>query len=145
MKAFDADVLSELFRGTSMYVERAALIPSDKQAVTIIVIEEMLRGRLNVIRQAESDRAKVTIERAYDLLHDTVNSLHSFGILPYDAGAESIYQGWRKQRIRIGAHDLRIAANFVTHQATILPHRRQKRRILLSDDRVTDQPIPNPR
>ena len=75
-----ADVLSDLFRGISEYVQRAALIPSDQQLVTIVVVEEMLRGRLNVIRQAESGRARVTIERAYDLLHDTVNCLQSFGI-----------------------------------------------------------------
>jgi hypothetical protein len=44
MKAFDADVLSELFRGTPKYVDRAAFIPSDQQVVTIVVVEEMLRG-----------------------------------------------------------------------------------------------------
>ena len=49
MKAFDADILSELFRGAADCVNRAATIPIDLQAVPIVVVEEILRGRLNVV------------------------------------------------------------------------------------------------
>jgi len=33
--------------------------------VPIVVVEEILRGRLNVVRQAEAGKARVRIERAY--------------------------------------------------------------------------------
>ena len=35
----------------------------------VIVIEEMIRGRLHVIRQAEAGRANVSIARAYVTLY----------------------------------------------------------------------------
>jgi hypothetical protein len=53
MIAFDA----ELFRGTRKHVDRAALIPPDQQVITIVVVEEILRGRLNIIR-AKPNRAE---------------------------------------------------------------------------------------
>ena len=59
MKAFDTDVLTEILLGDPTYVARAATIPPYEQAVPVIVIEELLRGRLHVIRQAEAGQAKV--------------------------------------------------------------------------------------
>jgi predicted nucleic acid-binding protein len=56
MIAFDTDVLTGILVGRADYVERAATIAAHQQAVPIIVIEEIIRGRLNVIRQAEPQR-----------------------------------------------------------------------------------------
>ena len=53
MIAFDADVLSDILAGRAL-AERAAQIPSHEQAVPIVVVEEIVRGRLNSIRQAGS-------------------------------------------------------------------------------------------
>jgi hypothetical protein len=53
MNAFDTDVLTEILLGQADFVARASAIPASQQAVPIIVIEEILRGRLNVIRQAK--------------------------------------------------------------------------------------------
>jgi hypothetical protein len=72
MIVFDADVLSELFRGTAKYVARAESVPADQHAIAIVVVEEILRGRLSMIRRAEAGRAVVGIERAYQLLQETV-------------------------------------------------------------------------
>ena len=44
MKAFDTDVLVEVLAGNPVYVQRAAAIPTDEQAVPVIVMEEILRG-----------------------------------------------------------------------------------------------------
>ena len=54
MKAFDADVLTLLVAGNASYVQRAALIPAAEQFVPVVVAGQLLRGRLNVIRQAEA-------------------------------------------------------------------------------------------
>ncbi len=124
MKAFDADVLSELFRGTPKYAERADAIPSDQQAIPIVVVEEMMRGRLNVIRRAESSHGRVTIERAYELFQQTVASIQHFEVLPYTSGAQQLFLDWRQQKIRVATHDLRIDAICVAHQATLLSRNR---------------------
>jgi hypothetical protein len=50
MKAFDTDVLTEVLAGQPEYVARAKQIPSGDQAVPIVDIEEIVRGRLNAIR-----------------------------------------------------------------------------------------------
>ena len=41
-------------------------------------------------------------------------------ILPYTAQAEALYQEWRSQKIRLGTHDLRIAAICVAHMARLI-------------------------
>lgn len=50
---------------------RAAAIPLHEQAVPVIVVEEILRGRLNIIRQAEAGRASISLARAYELFEET--------------------------------------------------------------------------
>jgi hypothetical protein len=59
MMACDTDVLTEILLGDPAYVDRAATIPSHEQVVPVIVVEEIMRGRLQVIRQAEAGKAKV--------------------------------------------------------------------------------------
>jgi predicted nucleic acid-binding protein len=46
MIAFDTDVLTEILLGEPIFVARAATTPPNEQAVPIIVIEEIMRGRL---------------------------------------------------------------------------------------------------
>lgn len=64
MIAFDADVLTEILAGHPGLTQRAALVPAHEQSVPIIVVEEILRGRLNGIRSAEAAKSKLTIDRA---------------------------------------------------------------------------------
>lgn len=125
MKAFDADILSELFRGTVAYVNRATAVPSDSQAVPIVVVEEILRGRLKVVRQAEAGKARVRIERAYELLGETIAYLRQFEVLPYTADTDRLYREWRSKKIRVGTHDLRIAAICVSQGATLISRNRR--------------------
>jgi len=61
MTAFDTDVLTEILQGNASFVQRAAAIPVREQAVPAIVIEEIMRGRLNAIRQAEAGRGNIEI------------------------------------------------------------------------------------
>lgn len=125
MIAFDADILSEVFRGSSNYVRRAEAIPADQQAIPVVVVEEVLRGRLNEIRRAEGGKSRISIERAYDLLQETIECLRQFQILPYVPEAERLFQGWRQQKIHIGTHDLRIAAICVAHSVKLISRNRR--------------------
>jgi hypothetical protein len=50
MKAFDTDILTEILAGNPAYAERIANVPLEEQSAPIVAIEEVLRGRLNMIR-----------------------------------------------------------------------------------------------
>jgi tRNA(fMet)-specific endonuclease VapC len=125
MIAFDADVLSELLRASPSFVRRAAAIQADEHCLPVVVVEEILRGRLNEIRRAEAGKSRITLERAYALFQDTVAQVQHFRILSYTAAAELLYQEWRRQRLRIGTHDLRIAAICVAHSVTFISRNRR--------------------
>lgn len=125
MIAFDTDVLTEVLLGDATYAARAAAIPLHEQAVPVSVIEEIMRGRLNIIRQAEAGRASISLARAYELFEDTFTDFQRLHILSYTPQAESLYQEWRQQGIRLATHDLRIAAICVVHAARLISRNRR--------------------
>jgi tRNA(fMet)-specific endonuclease VapC len=130
MIAFDTDVLTEILLGNAAFVARATLIPMREQAVPVIVIEEIMRGRLSIIRQAEAGRANATITRAYELFEATFRDFRRLHILSHTTQAEALYQQWRQQAIHIATHDLRIAALCVAHAASlVLRNRRDFERV----------------
>ena len=125
MIAFDTDVLTEVLLGNPTYVARAAAIPPQEQAVPVIVIEEIMRGRLNIIRQAEAGRVSISLARAYELFEDTFADFRRLHILSYTVQAEALYHEWRQQGFRLGTHDLRIAAICVAHSAALISRNRR--------------------
>ncbi len=72
MIAYDTDVLVELLKGHPTYAAKARAMPKEEQFVPIVVVEEIQRGRLNSIRQAEAGRGSISLERAYELYEQTV-------------------------------------------------------------------------
>lgn len=119
MIAFDADVLGEIGAGNPSFVARLSQIPVAEQAIPVVVIEEILRGRLSAIRRAEGKHGKTSIVHAYELLAETFKAFRQTRVLPYDTAAEDQFQQWRAQ-IRIGTHDLRIAAICVSLSVTLV-------------------------
>src|SRR5258708_4752667 len=120
MKAFDADVLTLITEGDPACLQKAALIPAVEQAVPIVVAEQLFRGRLNVIRQAQAGKSKISIDRAYYLLEETITDLLQFKMLSYSPNAETLMQSWRKLKIQVSSSDLRIAAICVVQSATLI-------------------------
>jgi tRNA(fMet)-specific endonuclease VapC len=125
MIAFDTNILTEILLGKQSFVERVTAIPVSQQAVPVIVIEELVRGRLNIIRQAEAGRAKISVSRAYQLFQDTFSDTRRLQILPYSAAAETLQINWKQQGIRVSTHDLRIAAICVVHGAKLVTRNRR--------------------
>jgi hypothetical protein len=72
---FDTDILMEILVGAPEFVTRASNIPRHEQAVPVVVIEEIIRGRLQVIRQAEASTARVDLARAYALFEQTIRDV----------------------------------------------------------------------
>jgi tRNA(fMet)-specific endonuclease VapC len=90
---------------------------------TIITAEEQLRGRLDVIRQAESGEMRVL---AYRRFRETLFFLSQMPrILDFSLEAEMCYSQLKQQRIRIGAQDLRIAAIALSVNGTVVTRNRR--------------------
>ena len=125
MIAYDTDVLVELLKGHSTYAAKAKAIPKEEQFVPIVVVEEIQRGRLNSIRQAEAGKGRISLERAYELYEQTFVALRSVPLLSYTRIAEAQFQAWRQLKVRGSTHDLRIAAICVASSARLITRNRR--------------------
>ena len=71
MKAFDTDILTEILLGNPAYAQRIANVPLAEQAVSIVAVEEIIRGRLNTIRHALMQKlGKLDTIFVVDTIHD---------------------------------------------------------------------------
>lgn len=125
MIAFDSDVVTRILAGDPRFVSRAALIDAREHAVPVVVMEEVLRGRLNAVRQAEAHRGRLGLPDAYRLFSEAVKDFQRLAILPYSDEAESLFRQWRAERVRVPTHDLRIAAICVAYPATLVSRNRR--------------------
>ena len=103
----DSDHVSLHQRRHPALVHRLASVPPDDVFVTIVTVEEQLRGWLAVIRRASTPERLIA---AYASLHRTVTYFVQVNLLDYSADAASHFAALHAQRIRIGTQDLRIAA-----------------------------------
>jgi tRNA(fMet)-specific endonuclease VapC len=125
MIAFDTDVLSLIFKGDLLIVDRLKAVAVDQQRIPIIVAEEMLRGRLDAIRQAQAKRIRVTVEQAYELFEQSIGNIRRFRLLSFTQAAQKLYEGLRSAKIRVGSQDLRIAAICIVHGAILATRNRR--------------------
>ncbi|OAI55173.1 hypothetical protein AYO44_00220 [Planctomycetaceae bacterium SCGC AG-212-F19] len=125
MKAFDTDILTEILAGNPAYAERIGKVPVAEQAIPIIAVEEIIRGRLNTIRQAEAGKSRLSIEDAYLLFGQTLDDIRELKVLPFTQPAEGLMQEWRNRKIKGSPHDLRIAAICVISSATLVTRNRR--------------------
>jgi len=102
----DTDSVSLFQRGNLEIARRLNNIDASEVAITIITVEEQLRGRFQVIRRAAPNE----LVSAYDKLHVTFDSLKGFNILKFTAEAQKLYINLLHQKIKVGRQDLRIAA-----------------------------------
>lgn len=112
----DTDHLSLLQRGNPHVLARLAAVPLVQRAVTIISLDEQLQGRLAMVRRAKT---QTDASHEYERLRETLQFFVSVRILPYDAAAVAQFEALRRQGIRIGTQDLRIASICLAQQATL--------------------------
>ena len=93
MSAFDTDVLSLIFKCDQLIVERLKNLSADRQAVPIVVIEEILRGRLDAIRQAQANRIRLKVDRAYELLDESLRDIRRYRVLQFTEAAQARFDG----------------------------------------------------
>lgn len=120
MKVFDTDILTDLLNDVPATVARAAAVPMIDQALTVVSVEEVLRGQLNSVRTAAAGKGKTSLPDAYEYFLDDCLALAAYRILPYTPAVDAEFARLRSQKVRIGTQDLRIAAIALTTGATVV-------------------------
>jgi tRNA(fMet)-specific endonuclease VapC len=106
----DTDHLSLLERGNPKIQGRLRQIDANSVAITIVTAEEKVKGRLAVINSLSGIERVDRLAVAYQALQSTIEDLQLLPILPFTELARDRYRELLEQKIRIGSHDLRIAA-----------------------------------
>ena len=118
----DTDHLSLYQRGTEPVLSKLLSHAPDKLAITIVTVEEQLRGRLAHIRKANTLRQ---LTERYRWLGETVAHLSRLSMLYFDSTAAAVYEGLLLQKLRVGTQDLRIAAIVLSQGAVLLTRNSQ--------------------
>ena len=113
----DTDHVSLFQKRHPFVTQRIGKVNSENLRTTIVTVEEQIRGRFNVIKRASSGGKLI---RAYTALQDSVAYFNTMQILPFDQAANAHYERLRKQKIRIGTQDLRIAAIALGVKGTVV-------------------------
>ncbi len=86
-------------------------------ATTAVSVEESMRGRLAEIRRSRAPHDKIG---PYERLVSDVEFFAAWIVLPWDAEAADHFLRLRRERVRIGTMDLKIACLVIAHDATLL-------------------------
>ncbi len=119
MFILDTNHLRELIDGTALgaKIQQRIIDGSSDGVSTVISADERLRGWLALIARADSP-AKESV--AYSRLNMTIDALADLVRLPYDIDAAARFQDFRRQGIRVGSKDLKIACIALEYDATVL-------------------------
>ena len=119
MLVLDTDHLVELDRGSSQgaALQRKLEDAGDEVATTIISAEEQFRGWLAQLHRQRDLHEQIA---TYQRLQRRIAFFAAWHVLPWDTDAADILQGLRRQRVRIGTMDLKIASIVLAHDATLL-------------------------
>ena len=113
----DTDTLTLFQDGHPAICRRFLALPPEAAAITVLSVEEQLSGWYTQVRQA---RRPDRLAWAYRRLSENVRFLARLQILTYDEHAMQRFEQLRKQKIKIGRTDLRIAATVLEHGATLV-------------------------
>ncbi len=111
----DTDHISLYQHGYPSVFQKVNNLRKEQLFVTIISLEEQLRRRLAVIRNPQN----ITLPNAYRNFYTTYRFFSEMNVLDFDHRALTYYQNLKKQKIRIGSQDLKIAAIALIHKMTL--------------------------
>lgn len=134
MIILDTDCLSLLQRkqgaGYFELAEALARFPSDQISTTIISFDEQMRGWMAMVARA---RTTDLLTHAYADLLSFLERFSKIPVLPFDETAGQFLDELKRQKLRVGTMDLRIASIAISREA-----------ILVSRNLVDFERIPNP-
>lgn len=120
LHVLDTDHISLHQREHLPLKNRLRLLSKDDVVITVISVEEQMKGRL-----AYLNRQGVNLAQAYALVAGTAEFFCKFRILPFRDSAREIYEDLHRQKIRVGKLDLRIAAIVIDQNAILLTRNRK--------------------
>jgi tRNA(fMet)-specific endonuclease VapC len=103
----DTDVFSLFREQHPEVVRRVQATPPDQLAIAVIIVEEVLGGWYTALRKVKQPDA---IEFAYGRLAAAVGDFTGVTIRNFTRTAIARFEALRKQKLNVGANDLRIAA-----------------------------------
>ena len=104
-------------RGRRMIDRLEAVPASEVIAVTIVTVEERMRGWLAVIAREKAAMRQVVGYRELALLFEFYQA---FEVVPFDEASARHFDDLRRQKLRIGSRDLKIAATALVNHALLL-------------------------
>lgn len=113
----DTDHISLLRHNHAGVLARLNATPPENRAITIVSVEEQLRGWFTEVRRAR-DAAKLTL--AYGGLLQVVEMATTVRVLPFVRSAVERYLALKKSLRRVGKLDLAIAAIALDFDATVV-------------------------
>lgn len=120
MIILDTDCLSLLERKTSVEFqflsEKLSKFAVEDITTTIVTFDEQMRGWMAIVARSRSIEEMIF---AYERLESFVKSFRIIPILPFDDEAGRIFYELKKQKLRLGTMDLRIAAIAISQKGDI--------------------------
>jgi tRNA(fMet)-specific endonuclease VapC len=116
----DTDHLTLFQRGHAPVARRVALEPPDAIGISVVSIEESLRGRLAQLARAGDGPARI---KQYMLLEQSIQLFAQFPIVSYDQDAETNFQQLRA--LRMGTQDRKIASIALAAQLILVTANRR--------------------
>lgn len=118
---FDTDHLTLYERNHPLIVGRLMMHPKGDIAISVVTIEESLRGRLAALARARDARARLIL---YPQLLASINVFTQLPLISWSQASEYAFQQLYRLRLRVGTQDLKIAAIALTNDLTLLTRNR---------------------
>jgi tRNA(fMet)-specific endonuclease VapC len=118
----DTDHYSLIQRGNREVVERFQETDPSEIYLTIITVQEQIKGRFKNIDEAKNS-PKLII--SYGWLQTAIADFDRLSILPFDERAYYYYDLFRTQKLRVGSQDLRIAAIVMANDGVLVTRNRR--------------------
>jgi tRNA(fMet)-specific endonuclease VapC len=118
----DTDILTLYYRGDPVVVQRVDAHPATDLAISIITVDDQLKGWYTVTRQARQPKE---IAQAYAHLGEAVVRLAKWRILPYTESAVAQVGQLNGLRLNVRLMDLRIAAIALENSAVVVTRNRR--------------------
>jgi tRNA(fMet)-specific endonuclease VapC len=116
----DTDHLVEYQKGTSPEATRLKArldTATEPVATTIISVEEILRGWMAAIRRSNDPHGWIV---PYKKLQQLFRFFATWKVLEWSDGSAAKFSDMRKDKVRIGSMDLRIASISLANDSTLL-------------------------
>ncbi len=118
----DTDHLTLFDHGHPQVRQRYVAEPPTSVGISVVTIQEYLRGRLAALSRHQSGPQQV---QAYAKLLTSLLLFQLFPQVPFDQPCEDQFQQLKSLRLRVGSQDLRIASVALVNNLILLTRNRR--------------------